>query len=157
MVFMTKLGDGGAVWIALGLTLFAFPKTRRRGAYVLVCLLAVFLVNNCLLKPIVARPRPYVTIEGLSILVNPLQSYSFPSGHAASSFAAALAMVLFFGRKGGYAYIPAVLIAFSRCYVGVHYPSDVIGGAIVGTLSSFGLYVLIKKYSSLGFDPKRRM
>ena len=68
----------------------------------------------------------------------------------------ALALTLAFGRRGAYAYIPAVLIAFSRCYVGVHYPSDVIAGAVVGTLVSWGVYVLLEKYVKTDFIRKKK-
>ena len=146
MVFITSLGDSGLLWILLGFVLL-IPKKTRRGAFnALICLSIAFFINDFVIKGLVSRPRPYLTIKSLSILVEPLSSFSFPSGHADSSFAMAFALTLAFGRRGAIAFIPAALIAFSRCYVGVHYPSDVIAGAIVGTLVSWGVYVLLKKY-----------
>ena len=154
MIFITKLGDAGIIWIATGVFFLVQKRTRRGGFVVLMCLLAAYLINDWGLKLLVARPRPYATIDGLSILVEPLSSYSFPSGHANSSFAAALALTLVFGKKGLIAYIPAVLIAFSRCYVGVHYPSDVFGGALVGTLVSLAVYLIMTK--ALKFEINKR-
>jgi len=145
-VFNTNLGDSGLIWILLGFVLLIPQKTRRGAFDALICLSIAVLINDFVIKGLVSRPRPYLTIKSLSILVEPLSSFSFPSGHADSSFAMAFALTLAFGRRGAIAFIPAALIAFSRCYVGVHYPSDVIAGAIVGTLVSWGVYVLLKKY-----------
>ncbi|NLT63663.1 MAG: phosphatase PAP2 family protein [Clostridiales bacterium] len=156
MVFITKLGDIGFIWITIGLVLLVPKKTRRRAFNILICLLSAYLINDLLIKELVARPRPYDTIGDLSILVKPLSSYSFPSGHSSSSFAAALALTLAFGRKGALSYIPAVLIAFSRCYVGVHYPSDVLGGALVGTLVTLATYKLLDRYIKSDLIPKKK-
>ena len=146
MVFFSTIGNLGLLWIALGLVLL-FPKhTRRAGFDLLICLAIAYIINDLVIKELVARARPYDTIEGLKILVNPLSSYSFPSGHTNSSFASAMVLTLAFGKKGAWAYIPAAMIAFSRCYVGVHYPSDVLAGMIVGTLVAYGVYMLLKKY-----------
>ena len=154
MVFFTKLGDIGFIWIVTGLFLLIKKSTRNGGIVVLACLLAAYVINDLGLKLLIARPRPYATIDGLSILVKPLSSYSFPSGHANSSFAAALALTLIFHRKGALFYILAFIIAFSRCYVGVHYPSDVVGGALVGTLVSLAVYLIMTK--TLEFEINKR-
>ena len=146
MVFFSAIGNLGLLWIALGLALLIPKRTRRGGFDMLIWLAVAYIVNDLIIKELVARTRPYDAIESLNILVSPLSSYSFPSGHANSSFAAALALTLAFGRKGAWAYIPAALIAFSRCYVGVHYPSDVLAGMLVGTLVAFAVYKLLKKY-----------
>lgn len=144
--FITHLGDAGIFWIALGVGLFVYKKTRRTGLIMLLCLLGVFVVNDLILKPLIARPRPFDTIPGLVSLVYE-DSFSFPSGHTSSSFACALPLALLLGRKKGIlAYVLATLIALSRLYVGVHYPTDVIGGAVIGTLVSWGIFVLANKY-----------
>ena len=155
MIFFTKIGDIGFIWIVTGLVLFIKKSTRKGGLVVLVCLLAAYVINDGGLKLIIARPRPYATIDGLSILVKPLSSYSFPSGHANSSFAAALALTVVFGKKGAYSYILACFIALSRCYVGVHYPSDVIGGAIVGTIVSLVVCLIMIKYLKIDLKERR--
>ncbi len=146
MVFSSKLGNAGFIWIFTGLLLLVSKKTRRGGFDLLICLIAAYIVNDLVIKPLVARPRPYDTIEALQILVKPLSSYSLPSGHTNFSFAAATALTLAYGKRGALAYIPAVLIAVSRCYVGVHYPTDVLLGMLVGTMVALTVYLLLQKY-----------
>jgi len=136
MTFLSFLGNSGLIWIVLGAVLLIFRKTRWAGLCVLLSLLLGFLVNNLLLKNIVARPRPYHAVPGLFPLGALPADWSFPSGHACSSFAAATAMALTFGKKGAWCFVLAALIALSRIYVGVHYPSDVLAGALVGALTA---------------------
>ncbi len=150
-VIFSRLGDGGILWIALGLALLFPPKTRRQGFDILLCLTFAFLVVNCILKPWVARVRPYNAIEGLTILVAPLSDFSFPSGHTNASFAAAFALTKCFGKKGAWAYLFAVLIAVSRLWVGVHYPTDVLAGAACGTVCAWIAWVLSQKYIPAAF------
>jgi len=102
-----------------------------------------FIITNLLLKNLVARVRPYDEIPALVPLVSKLSDWSFPSGHTCASFAAAYSLTKSYGKKGALSYTVAVLIAFSRLYVGVHYPTDVIGGAIVGFLGSAVFYRFI--------------
>ena len=93
------------------------------------------MFNNLLLKNLVARTRPYEVIDGLQLLVSRAVDLSFPSGHAASSFAAAVVMAKLLPKRYGIAaLILAGLIAFSRLYVGIHYPTDVLFGAVSGCL-----------------------
>lgn len=150
-VIFSRLGDSGILWTALGLALLFPERTRRHGFDMLLCLAVAFLISDCIIKPIVARPRPYNMIDGLTILVAPLSSYSFPSGHANASFAAALALTLAFGKKGAWAYLFAVLIAVSRLWVGVHYPTDVLCGALGGTLWTWLVWILSHKYIRADF------
>ncbi len=150
MVFFSLIGNVGLVWILTGIVLLIPKRTRRGGILTLICLLAAYLVNDQVLKELVARPRPYHTLTELEILVAQLTSSSFPSGHTNSSFAAAMALTLAFGKRGALAYIPATLIALSRCYVGVHYPSDVLAGMIVGTLVAFIAFRLAERIPALG-------
>lgn len=146
MIFITRLGDTGFIWILLGLALLFPKKTRRGGFDMLICLLVAFIINDLMLKDWIARIRPYEVIEGLDILIAPETSFAFPSGHTNSSFACAMALTLAFGKKGAWSYVLAVLIALSRLYVGVHYPTDIIGGMIVGTLSACITYYLLKRF-----------
>jgi undecaprenyl-diphosphatase len=146
MVFFSLIGNSGLVWILMGAVLLVPKRTRPGGVFLLGCLLTAYLINDLLLKELAARARPYDALPGIELLVAPLRSYSFPSGHANSSFAAALALALAFGRRGALAYIPAALIAFSRCYVGVHYPGDVLAGMLVGTLVPLAAFPLLRRY-----------
>ena len=140
MKAFTFLGNGGWFFIVLGVVLLAYPKTRRYGATVLLSLLVSFLILNLGIKPIVARMRPYDRYLDLIPLVGPEKDFSFPSGHTGCAFAAAGA--LFFslsknqkGIKAG-ALLFAAWIGWTRLYVGVHYPTDVLGGMVVGIFSS---------------------
>ncbi len=140
---ITKLGDGGIIWIAGALILLIPKKTRRIGICCLIALMGSLLINNVILKNLVARTRPYDAIAGLSSLIGSQSDFSFPSGHTGSSFAAAT--VMFCGLKkryGSFALILAALIGFSRIYVGVHYPSDVIGGALIGAIIGYMVYTV---------------
>ena len=137
----TLLGDLGMIWIVLGIILLVPKKTRRAGVLVLASLLGSLIINNLWLKNSIARTRPYEVIDGLNRLIAAQSDYSFPSGHAGSSFAAATAMFLTLPKKYGIpALVGAALIGFSRLYVGVHYPTDVLVGTGTGILIAVVLY-----------------
>ncbi len=156
MKLASLLGDGGMIWIITALVLLIIPKTRRRGLDAALCLAAAAALNNLVLKNIVARPRPFLTFPEIELLVKPLASYSFPSGHACSSFAAAFALARAFRGKGGaWAYVPAALIALSRIYVGIHYPTDILAGAVTGTLCAWGAYALSHRFIKSDLLTKR--
>lgn len=144
--FITMLGNGGGIWIALTLLLLILPKTRRAGCMVTAALIGTLLVNNIFLKNLVARTRPYEVIAELTYLVPKPGEYSFPSGHAGSSFAAACVMFRQLPKKYGVpALILAILIALSRLYVGVHYPSDVLFGMLDGIAISFAAVAVVER------------
>ena len=125
---ITFLGDGGWFWIVLGVVLLIPKKTRKSGFTALLALIIGSVITNLVLKTAVARIRP---------LVKKLRDYSFPSGHTCASFSCAVVYYKMYPDiKGKGAMVLAVLIALSRLYVGVHYPTDVLGGAIVGWLSA---------------------
>ncbi len=128
------LGNYGAVWIALAVLLLFFRKTRRAGLAMLLALGVGYAVGNVWLKELVMRPRPFVTHTDLTPLLDPGDRWSFPSGHALSSFAAATALFFFHKKTGLLAYLLAACIAFSRLYASVHYPTDVLAGAVLGIL-----------------------
>lgn len=133
MKFVTSLGDSGSIWIFLALFCLFFHKMRKGGKAVLIALLLSFIVNNLILKRLFGRIRPYDVIEGLTILIHKPGEFSFPSGHTASSFGAATAFYLNGDKRWGVAAIfLAAAIGFTRMYVGVHYPTDVLGGMISG-------------------------
>ncbi len=133
MKFVTSLGDSGSIWIFLALFCLFFHKMRKGGKAVLIALLLSFIVNNLILKRLFGRIRPYDVIEGLTILIHKPGEFSFPSGHTASSFGAATAFYINGDKRWGVAAIfLAAAIGFTRMYVGVHYPTDVLGGMISG-------------------------
>ena len=131
MTMLSLIGNGGAVWITLAVLLLFFRKTRRAGAAMLLAMLAGFLVGNLWLK-LVMRPRPFVPPRDMTALFAPGDRWSFPSGHALSSFAAATALWCFHKKTGVLALVLAALIAFSRLYASVHYPTDVLAGMLIG-------------------------
>lgn len=136
---VTHLGDAGVLWILAGVALLIPKKTRRAGIAVLAALLVTFIVVNLILKPVIARTRPYEVIEGLRLLTGSAHDYSFPSGHSSSSMAAAVAMAGALPRRmrviGWCAVGLAVMICISRLYIGIHYPSDVLVGAVIGAVA----------------------
>lgn len=133
---ITHLGDAGAFWILLAAVLLVAKKTRRLGAACASALAMGALATNVFLKNLVQRIRPYAALEKLRILVSEPSDWSFPSGHATASFAAAWVLFRLAPKKVGVpALLLAILIALSRLYVGVHYPTDVLAGAAIGVLS----------------------
>ena len=143
---VTHLGDTGWFWIVLGLVLFLFKKTRRTGIAVMIALMIGALITNLIIKNSVARIRPYDFTDQIILLIGKQWDYSFPSGHSCASFAAAyVCLKRLKPVYGSAAMILAVLIAFSRLYVGVHYPTDVIGGIIIGLFSGWAALRLVSK------------
>ena len=146
MVLITRLGDMGAIWVAPGIILTCSKEQRRVGAELLATLASCGIINSLIIKNIVDRTRPFDIHMWLDVLINKPTDFSFPSGHTASSFAAAYIINKNYGKKFGIpAYTLATAIGLSRVTVGVHYPSDVIAGAAVGTAVAFGASKLVKK------------
>ena len=131
---ITHLGDSGAIWIVLDLTLLVHPKTRKTGAALMAALTLEVLCCNLILKPFVARVRPCDINTAVQLLVPRPDDFSFPSGHTGASFAAASALYFRKSKLWLPALILAALIGFSRLYLYVHYPTDVLAGVVLGTL-----------------------
>ena len=125
---ITILGNVGMIWILITVILLLMPKYRKLGLTCGVALLLSLLINNLFLKNVIARTRPFDAIEGLIPLIPHPIDFSFPSGHTASSFPKKYG-ILMLGL--------AILISFSRLYVGVHYPSDVLAGIVSGICISY--------------------
>ena len=133
MPFITLFGDAGIFWIACALVCIIIPKTRKMGLSMGAALLIGLLLCNLTLKPLIARPRPYVYFEHISMYLTDGESdFSFPSGHTIASFEAAVAIMLRNKKLGIPATVLAVLIAFSRLYLCVHYPTDVLASILLG-------------------------
>ena len=135
---ITKLGDAGIIWIFLTILLLILPKMRKYGLAMLVGLCIDVIVCNGLLKNLVARTRPCDVNTAIQLLISHPTDYSFPSGHTAASFTA-VAALYFSGNKKIWkaAIVLGILIAFSRMYLYVHYPTDILGGILVGIFSGF--------------------
>lgn len=147
---ITTLGEGGVIWIVLSVALLIPKKTRKVGCMGLLALLLMLIINNIGLKNLIARPRPYTVTPEIITLASRPSSYSFPSGHTASSFAAAGVFYRKLPKKFG---IPAIVLAavmgLSRMYVGVHYTTDVLGGMLCGIAISYLATWLWTKLESL--------
>lgn len=149
MKTITRLGDGGMIWIIFAVLLLLFKKYRYAGVASAISLILTFLTVNLCIKNLVARVRPYEVIEGLTRIVGEQSDYSFPSGHTAHAFAVSVVLLLMLPKKlGAPALILAFLMGFSRLYVGVHYPTDVLGGAVIGTVLAVISVFIAKKIKS---------
>lgn len=129
---ITHLCDHGEIWILLALILLVIRRTRRQGAALTCGLVLDLLACNLLLKPLVGRVRPFALRPAVTLLVIPPPDASFPSGHTAASFAAVFALKASESPLWKPALALALVIAFSRLYLYVHWPSDVLGGALLG-------------------------
>ena len=149
MPIITAFSSGGIFWIAVALLLMALPKHRRAGFSMAIALVLGLLVCNLTLKPLVGRMRPYdyqLTVFGkqIALLVATPSDFSFPSGHTIAAFEGATALLLYNRKIGIPAMILAVLIAFSRLYLYVHYPTDVLASVILGVGFAFLGHYLVK-------------
>ncbi len=150
MVLITHMGTKGIFWILIGVILLLFKKTRKCGLTVLIALLFSLIAGNILLKNIVARPRPCWIDETVNMLIAVPKDYSFPSGHTFASFAAAVSIFLYYKKAGAAAVVLAFLIGFSRLYLFVHFPTDVMAGAVLGVCASYASYFIVNKiYKSI--------
>lgn len=145
--FLSSLGDGGIFWIITALILLVPKKTRKVGFAAGVSMVLCYIVANIILKNAVARLRPYDLYSGLTILVEPLKDYSWPSGHTINGFGCAFIYLYMFPPYIGIpAVILAALIALSRLYVGVHYPTDIIGGFLLAIILSRIVFIFLKSF-----------
>lgn len=154
MPLITVLGDAGIFWIAVAVVLLFFPKYRKIGLSMGAALIIGLLVCNVTLKPLIARIRPYdyqLAYFGkeISLLIAAPHDFSFPSGHTLASFEAATALLIGNKKLGIPAMILACLIAFSRLYLYVHYPTDVLFSVGLGIGFAFlGTWLVNKGFSA---------
>lgn len=150
MSVITSLGNAGIIWILLMIILLIIPKTRKTGAVLAAALVLDIILCNGIIKNAVARMRPYDANPVVELLIHKPRDYSFPSGHTAASFAAMSA--LYFAEER-YLWKPvlvlAVLIAFSRLYLYVHYPTDVLGGAVLGIICGYLANKIVENLSAM--------
>lgn len=150
MPIITLFGDDGIFWIAIAVILMISKKYRKIGVGMAFALIMGLIVCNITLKPLIQRPRPYdfqmehFGVE-IPLLVARMHDFSFPSGHTIASFEACTVLMLGNKKMGIPATILAVLIAFSRMYLYLHYPTDVIFSVIVGSLFGILGYFLAGK------------
>lgn len=132
MVGITYSATSGLIWFVLGFLMTCSRRWRRCGVSVIVAVVLAYIVVDLMLKPLVCRERPFDAGD-FSMLVPEPDSWSFPSGHTASAFAGAAAILIHSRRWGAVAMVYAALVGVSRMYLCVHWPTDVVAGALVGT------------------------
>ena len=142
MPFITLFGEDGIFWIAWSILLILFPKTRKIGLGMGFAMIFGLLLCNVTLKPLIQRPRPYDFQlaeygKAVNLLIEGLHDFSFPSGHTIASFEAATVLLKNSKKMGIPAMILAVLVSFSRLYLYVHYPTDVLVSVVLGICLAF--------------------
>ena len=152
--YITMLGNAGIFWILLTAVFLLIPSKRRTGIVMAIALIIDVIVCNGILKPLVARIRPYDLHTGIDLLIKAPTDFSFPSGHSAASFAASSALMYRKDRLWIPAMFLAMLIALSRLYLYVHYPTDVICGILVGFLAGWLGYCISKKWIEPRLDQR---
>lgn len=140
MIVMTNLGDAGLIWIGIAIILLFIKKTRKCGALMLVSMVLGLIIGNGLLKNLIARERPCWIDRSIPLLIPEPHDYSFPSGHTLASFEATVMIYLHNKKWGIISFVLATLIAFSRMYLFVHFPTDILCGVALGTLISIFVY-----------------
>ena len=131
IILLSALGNAGLIWIALSVVL-AIPKRTRLCAFTMMGAMALsFLLGNVIIKNLVARPRPF-SVD------------SFPSGHTLNGFTAATVLFLYYKKAGVFALLSAAAIAFSRMYLFVHYPTDILAGMLLGIADAAAMYFIVK-------------
>lgn len=140
MIGVSALGNGGMIWILIALVLLFFKKTRRCGLLMLLSMAVCFITGNLCIKNLVQRPRPCQIDTAVRLLIPMPGEYSFPSGHTLHGFTAATIIFLHNKKAGIAALLLAAVIAFSRMYLFVHFPTDILGGIILGVAAAVIVY-----------------
>ena len=145
------VGNMWLIWIVLSIVMLFFKKTRTAGILALLSMGLGYLLGDIVIKPIVQRPRPFTFDSDLNMFRNAdliskkPGNFSFPSGHSAAAWAFATTLLVKRRTLGLIAVVPAVLMMFSRLYLYVHFPSDVLCGALLGAASAFVVMLIFKK------------
>ena len=158
---ITHLGDAGLFWIAIAVIMLFFKQTRKAGITIGVALILGLILGNGILKNVIGRVRPY-DLEGQfgsiksvgDLLVSRPGDKSFPSGHTLASFEAALVLLWRDKRFGIPAVIIAALVAFSRLYLYLHFPTDVFGGILLAALNTFLAVIIVDRVYKRFVDKK---
>jgi undecaprenyl-diphosphatase len=145
---LSGIGSFGIVWFIIGLVVIWEEEVRdKKGLVALILSSVVSIISSgYLLKDLFARPRPDIVLQGVLNIGGIVNSFSFPSEHSTLAFSGAFVLSHFHPNYRPWFYLLATLIAFSRIYLGKHFPSDVLGGAIIGTLIGYLSVFLVKRF-----------
>jgi undecaprenyl-diphosphatase len=132
MIVYSLLGNDGLIWVVPAVILAMSKKTRPEGLMILAALVLCTIIGDGILKPLIHRPRPYADFPGTLLLIQRPVTFSFPSGHTASSFAGAYVYSRYFRKFSLLFWFTAGIISFSRLYLFMHYPTDILAGIIIG-------------------------
>lgn len=149
MVALSTIGNAGILWIVLAVILLIMKKTRRCGAQMTLAMLLTFIIGNLVLKNMISRDRPCWIDPMVALLVKNPTDFSFPSGHSMNGFTAAVTILFYDKRWGIAAIILASLVAFSRLYNFVHFPTDVFAGVVIGTVVACLVNLLFMRMQSV--------
>lgn len=145
-LFITNLaGANGELWLILGCILILIKRTRKCGITLLISYVFVYFFGNLILKDLIARPRPCHIDETIRLLVSRPSSFSCPSTHSGWAFAACTSVFMHNKKAGLAVLILSAMVAFSRMYLFVHFPSDVLFGAILGVISGFAAAKIVQE------------
>jgi undecaprenyl-diphosphatase len=153
MEFVSYSGDYGAIWLIIAVALMIYKPTREAGVVMAAAVLMGHVLNDWMIKPLVERPRPFVEDPSLLLIIDPPGGYSFASGHTVKAFAAAFALFIYDRRWGSFLVAYAALMGFSRIYLMVHYPSDVVAGAFIGIMCAAAAYAVMKQIKKRKLRP----
>lgn len=145
MPIITSMGNVGFIWITIAVFLILDKPYRAVGNAVILTLIVSTIIGEGIVKHIVRRVRPCNYQNTINLLIAKPMSYSFPSGHTVSSFAVAEILSMYFNQYKLIFIGIALLIAFSRLYLNVHYPSDIISGIIIGILCSKLVLIILNE------------
>ncbi len=145
MPAITRLGNAGIIWIILAIICLITKKYRKTGIVLTVGLLLGLLIGNLFMKNVFARLRPFQIKEGVNLLIAAPKDFSFPSGHTLASFISATVLSIRHKKSRVYVIVLAALISFSRLYLYVHFPTDVLGGIVLGVLIGILSNYLVEK------------
>lgn len=148
-VFISSFGTMSILWVVLTITFLIVKKTRRLGYAMIIAFVLTFLIGNCIIKPIAARTRPYDINTAIQLIVRPEHDYSFPSAHTFFAFSSATVIFIRYRKAGVFFLIFAVLMGLSRMYLYVHFPTDVICGAIFGVIVGIAAHFLENKLNAV--------
>ena len=146
MIIFSTLGNSGFIWIVITVVLLFTKKYRECAVAIAVALLFSTLICNIALKNLVERPRPFRIDEQVILKIEEPPDYSFPSGHTFSSFAAAVALFIYSRKMGMAALALAFAIAFSRLYLFLHFPTDVLASVVLGSATAVLATFLVRKF-----------